>query len=168
MPPSPQTDPAVQWLTSQAYAVEWVEHAATPRVANALAQGRAPGPGHSKSLLLTDKSGALILVTVPAMVRANLRGLSEALGTGRLSFAAPDTMEQSLGVSPGSLTPLALINDDERRIDRVVLATELISSPTIWCHPLRNTASVGLSPEALIAFVTAFSRQPPLSLPVTT
>jgi Ala-tRNA(Pro) deacylase len=39
--------------------------------------------------------------------------LHKLIGTKRLSFGSPDLMEALLGVTPGSVTAFALMNDTE-------------------------------------------------------
>ena len=41
----------------------------------------------------------------------DLKRLGEVLGAGRLSFGSPERLARHLGVEPGSVTPLSLIND---------------------------------------------------------
>ena len=52
----------------------------------------------------------------------DLKRLGEVLGAGWLSFGSPERLRRHLGVEPGSVTPLALINDESReraaRFDR--------------------------------------------------
>jgi len=55
-------------------------------------------------------------------------------------------------VSPGSITPLALMNDKERRV-RVIVDEDVLKSYLMNCHPLYNTASTSLSPTDLFKFL---------------
>ncbi|WP_370335725.1 prolyl-tRNA synthetase associated domain-containing protein [Parvularcula marina] len=150
----PSEDDLYRWFSSHGFAIEQREHPATPTVADAKRIKLELPPGHSKSLLVEEKGGALTLICARGEIRADLKALSTTLGTRRFSFAGEETMTETLGVRPGSLTPLALINDTGRKIARVVLDAPLMKEAAIWCHPLRNTASVGVPPEAIIAFIT--------------
>ena len=66
---------------------------------------------HTKNLFLKDKGGRFWLVTVPDTARVDLKALPAAIGCGRLSFGKAEEMERLLGISPGSVTALAAIND---------------------------------------------------------
>lgn len=148
------------WFTAAGCALSVQEHPATPTVAEAERIKLALPQGHSKSLLFKEKDGTLTLVTARGKARADLKGLARASGAKRFSFAPEAEMVAALGVRPGELTPLALINDRDRQIGRVILDAPLLDFAEIWCHPLRNTASVGLSPEALLAFIAAHHGEP--------
>ncbi len=136
-----------------------VEHEATFTVAESEGvKADLPG-GHSKTLLVRDKE-RLFLIAALASVRVDLKGLGRAMGCrGRLSFASPKTLNDILGVAPGSVTPFALMADEERRIAEVVLDTNLLRHDPVWFHPLRNTASTAVSAEGLRRFAAAHARQ---------
>jgi Ala-tRNA(Pro) deacylase len=68
-------------------------------------------------------------------------------------------MIELLGVSPGALTPLALINDRACAVTAVIDAS-LIRSAQVNFHPLINTESTGLRPNDLLAFIRSCDRQP--------
>ena len=69
--------------------------------------------------------------------------LSAQLGCARLSFASPEDMERLLGVTPGSATVLALMNDRENAV-QLVIDRPVAAQPTFGCHPCRNTSSIRL------------------------
>jgi exodeoxyribonuclease-3 len=51
-----------------------------------------------------------------ASTQINLKALPKAIGSGRLSFGSEALLLEVLGVRPGSVTALALINDKEGRV----------------------------------------------------
>ena len=112
-----------------------------------------------KSLFLRGKDGSLWLVTVPLDGRADLKGLGEKLGCGRLSFGDADAMFRHLGVRPGSVTPLAVLNDAEGAV-RLVMDAGLFSLPLINVHPLINTMSVDIAPEAVERLAAECGHEP--------
>lgn len=124
-----------------------------------------PG-GHTKNLFLKDKKGQLFLATIAAERQTDLRFLEKAIGArGRCSFGKPELLQDVLGVAPGSVTALALINDRpgaDQDAPRVTFAIDkaLLSEDVVYCHPLRNTASTALAPADLLAFVSALGRTP--------
>ncbi|MFP3408497.1 YbaK/EbsC family protein, partial [Pseudomonas sp. SIMBA_065] len=78
-----------------------------------------------KNLLLQDKKCHYFLVVTTASNSLDLAGLSETLGSKRLSFASADRLFELLGIRPGSLSPLALVNDIAKRV-RLVIDIELV------------------------------------------
>ena len=105
-----------------------------------------------KNLLLQDKKGQYFLIVTTAAKSLDLAGLSETLGSKRLSFASADRLFALLGIRTGALSPLALINDEAKQV-RLVIDAELASEATFLFHPLENNASVSLSRSALDSFL---------------
>ena len=81
------------------------------------------------------------------------------IGSARLSFGAPALMQQTLGVTPGSVTALGLINDTDHRV-RFVLDSALAKSDPVNFHPLTNTATTALSQAGFRAFLTSLGIAP--------
>jgi len=106
---------------------------------------------HTKNLFLKDKKGALFLVTASHSTQVNLKTLHRKLDCGRLSFANAELMQAHLGVTPGSVTALAIINDREQAVS-FVLDRNLMQASVINVHPLENTATTSLARDDLIAF----------------
>jgi Ala-tRNA(Pro) deacylase len=122
-------------------------------------RGTIPG-GHTKNLFLKDKKGALFLVTAPEDAAIALKSLHRTLGaSGRFSFGSPEQLRQALGVEPGSVTPLAAINDTGGRVT-VVLDRALLEHEVINCHPLVNTMTVSLRRDDLLAFLRSTGHEP--------
>ena len=102
-------------------------------------------PGaHTKNLFLKDNAGSFWLVTVPAEARVNLKVLPHAIGSKRVSFAKPEDMQRLLGITPGSVTPLAMVNAAPGSVT-LVLEKGLAAAERINVHPLRNTGTLGLA-----------------------
>jgi Ala-tRNA(Pro) deacylase len=117
-------------------------------------------PGaHSKNLFLKDSAGQFWLVTVPAHLRVDLKRLPDAIGCKRVSFGKAEDMQRLLGVEPGSVTPLAVINDEASAVN-VVIDEVLLKADSINVHPLKNTATIGLSPENLLRLLDYWQHAP--------
>lgn len=112
-----------------------------------------------KTLFVGDKHGELWLYTLPLDFRADLGALARELGTARLSFVDAERMIALLGVRPGSVTPLAVINDVAGRV-RLALDSSLLNEKLINIHPLINTMSIDLRPEDLIALARESGHEP--------
>jgi Ala-tRNA(Pro) deacylase len=137
---------------------ETIDHPAVFTVEEAQAHtAHLPG-GHCKSLFLKDKKGGLWLLVCLDHRRIDMNRLSKALGSPRLSFGKPDLLLETLGVTPGSVTPFALINDAERRVqpllDKAMLDHELLNY-----HPLTNEATTTIKAADLPSFVKAMGHE---------
>lgn len=119
---------------------------------------KIPGMG-CKNLFLKDKKDKLWLVVMPGAKRANLNRLEKVIGSARLSFGKPELLLDVLGITPGSVTPFALMNDHARHIT-VVLDSDMVKAGALNFHPLRNTASTTLNAEDLVKFVKSLSYAP--------
>ena len=98
---------------------------------------------HTKNLFLKDAGGAFFLLTVPAEARIDLKRVHPLLGCRRLSFGKPEPMVELIGVTPGSVTPLAMINAAIGAITLVLDDALAVEAP-VGVHPLRNTATLTL------------------------
>jgi Ala-tRNA(Pro) deacylase len=122
-------------------------------------RGSIPG-GHTKNLFLKDKKGVVWLVVALEDRRIDLKELRHRIGAAPLSFAGSDLLREVLGVEPGSVTPFALINDEERRT-RVVLDAEMMAAhPVLNFHPLANTATTAIRAPDLLAFIRSCGHDP--------
>lgn len=136
-----------------------VEHAALFTVEQSRAlRGEIPG-GHSKNLFLKDKKGQIFLVVALEDSEIDLKRLHTLLNCGRLSFGRPELLAECLGVVPGSVTPFALINDQDRRVN-VVLDQAMFAHDRLNFHPLTNEATTTIGRDDLIRFIHACGHQP--------
>ena len=140
-------------------AVEEVSHPPVFTVEEAAAHPHGLAGADTKNLLLRDAGRALFLVTLRADRRADLKALPALLGAKRFSFASAETLLEALGVAPGAVTPLALVNDTDRRVT-FALDRALAESQRIICHPLVNTASVSIATADLLRLLAAVGVTP--------
>jgi Ala-tRNA(Pro) deacylase len=110
-----------------------------------------PG-GHSKNLFLKEKNGKLWLVVAEENTRIDLKLLRKQIGATNLSFGKPELLWETLGVTPGSVTPFSLINDLENTV-RVVLDQALVSEDTLYFHPLINTSTTQIDSKDFLTFI---------------
>ncbi|MFO0500192.1 MAG: prolyl-tRNA synthetase associated domain-containing protein [Pseudomonadota bacterium] len=109
-------------------------------------------PGaHIKNLFVRDKAGAFVLITALTSRRIDLNAMAKACGAAgnRWSFGSPEQLLEMLGVTPGSVTPLALINAKPNTI-RFILDDGIFSENLVNPHPLINSATLGLAPTDLV------------------
>lgn len=135
------------------------EHVAVFTVAESDEVNAAIPGAHTKNLFLKDNGGAFWLVTVPGEARVDLKALPAAIGSKRVSFGKAEDMDRLLGIKPGSVTPLAAINAPPGSIT-VVLDAGLAAAATVNVHPLRNTATLGLSGPAILDLLRYWGHAP--------
>jgi len=120
-----------------------------------------PG-GHTKNLFLKDNKGKLFLVVAESHTRVDLKALAARLGAGRFSFGKPELLMQVLGVTPGSVTAFAAINDTGGRVTVVVDAC-LMRYDSVNCHPLENAATTNIARSDLFRFLSACGHEPSIA-----
>jgi Ala-tRNA(Pro) deacylase len=120
-------------------------------------RGELPG-AHIKNLFLRNKKEEMWLVVALEDRQVDLKRLGEVLGAGRLSFGSPERLARHLGVEPGSVTPLSLINDSARIVHLALdrgLETHLVN-----VHPLVNTMTTAVAAADLLRFFGATGHAP--------
>ncbi len=119
---------------------------------------KAALPGaHTKNLFLKDDKGQLWLISAEQTTGINLKTLPKVIGSGRLSFGSPERLYGALGVTPGSVTALALVNDPDHKV-RFILDKRLHDADIVNFHPLTNTATTSLGQADFRAFVASLGR----------
>ena len=76
------------------------------------------------------------------------KDLSRQLGVARLSFADADDMERLLGLKPGSVTVLGLLNDRQNEV-QLVLDRPIADSEWVSCHPCISTSTLAIRTREL-------------------
>ena len=111
-------------------------------------------PGRkTKNLFLRDKKGDRhLLVSVPAEKRVDLKNLTKVIGTTRLSFGSPDRLKKYLGIDPGAVSILAIVNDSDKAVD-IFIDRALWQSEAYQYHPLVNTSTLAIGHEHLKRFL---------------
>lgn len=140
-----------------------IEHDPVFTVAESSEVERQLPGAHTKNLFLKDNKGALFLVIANTQTRVDLKGLSRTLGAGRFSFGKPELLMEVLGVTPGSVTTFALINDIGLRVG-VVVDDDLMRHETINRHPLENTATTNIAREDLLRFIRSCGHEPRIAV----
>ena len=136
-----------------------VEHPPVFTVEEAKAlRGNLPGH-HIKNLFLRNKKEEMWLVVALEDRAIDLKRLGEVLGAGRLSFGSADRLKRYLGVDPGSVTPLSLVNDQAHAV-RLVLDRGVADGGPVNAHPLVNTMTTALAPADLLRFFAATGHTP--------
>lgn len=109
----------------------------------------------TKNLFLRDKKGTRqALVVVAASKPVDLRALAATTGFERPSFGSADRLKRCLGIEPGSVSLLALVNDPGHAVE-VFIDRDLWATGAIHCHPLVNTATLSVRHEDVERFLAA-------------
>lgn len=116
-------------------------------------------PGaHTKNLFLRNKKGRMFLLVVEQDTTVDLKSLRDKLQLtgGQFAFASTERMGKFLGVVPGSVSPLAAINDHSGRV-QVYIEKALIDQEWIYMHPCRNTHTTRMRCEDLMTLLTEWN-----------
>ena len=104
-----------------------------------------------------DKKCDYYLLTIKGDKRVNLQQFHEENDTSRLSFASPQDLKEKLGLEPGSVTPLGLLNDSHHEIS-FYLDSYFSDQLRIAIHPNDNTATIWLDPQVLLKVIKEIGR----------
>jgi len=108
-----------------------------------------------KNLFLRNKKGNReYLVILGVEKRADLRQLVKIIGDDRFSFGSAERLIHTLGLTPGSVSPFGLLNENSRSV-RVVIDADLRGAERLIFHPNINTASVTISFADLQKFLAS-------------
>jgi len=107
----------------------------------------------TKNLFLRDKKGRQhFLVTVADEKTVDVKALGIVLGVGNLSFASPERLQKYLGLDPGAVTILGVINDGDNAVE-VIVDEEVWNAQAVRCHPLVNTSTLVISQADMQRFL---------------
>lgn len=124
----------------------------TAQAANEVAQSIAGC--HVRNLFLKDDHEQLWLLVVMLMrPKIDLKAVSKTLKTRNLRFAQEQMLMEHIGVTPGSVTPFGLINDQERRV-KVVIDHHILESNLVNAHPLENSATTSINTADFMKFLS--------------
>ena len=112
---------------------------------------------HTKNLFLRNKKGRMFLAVIEHDRTVDLRGLRDLmqLPGGQFAFASTERMGKYLGVVPGSVTPLAAINDHGGKV-QIIIDQRLLQQEWIYLHPCRNTHSTRVRTADLLKALEAW------------
>ena len=95
-----------------------------------------------KNLFLTDKKENYFLLVLEENKKANLKELAKLLNVSKLTFASSEDLFNILGLEPGSVTPLSIINDKENKV--LLIIDNDIVEEKILVHPNTNTKTMSI------------------------
>ena len=163
--PEPDLGPAfdrdrlLAWMAANGVVQITHDHPAVFRVGDGPDLKAAMPGAHTKNLFLKDKKGRLWLISARQDTGIDLKRAPKTIGSDRLSFGNEALLYETLGVTPGSVTALGLINDAGQRVT-FVLDKALWDADIVNFHPLTNTATTALGQAAFRGFLALIGREP--------
>ncbi len=132
---------------------EYYEHPPAPTIEEAMQYWKDIEATHCKNLFFRNHKGDRhYLVVFDHRKTLNVKTLEGMLRQGKLSFASEERMGKYLGVKPGSVTPLALINDSNKHV-KLFIDADIKKGSKVSFHPCINTASIVIKTSDLIRFL---------------
>ncbi len=98
-----------------------------------------------------DKKRNYYLITVKGDKRVDLKEFRKTHSLRNLSFASPEELMSIMKLIPGAVTPLGLLNDEERKVTLYLDAA--FGGGLIGVHPNDNTATVWLKAADLVRLI---------------
>lgn len=143
-----------EYLKSQNIWHEITEHKAVYNMEE-LSEISLPYPeADAKNLFVRDdKKRNYYLITVKGDKRVDLNEFRLKYQTRRLSFASEKDLMAVMGLIPGAVTPLGLLNDEERKVSFFIDKDFMDHPGLVGVHPNENTATVWLKTEDLLEII---------------
>lgn len=156
----PKAQALLDYLDSAGIATKLHHHPAVFTVEEAQKlRGKIAG-AHSKNLFLKDKKQNLFLVSALEHTTIDLKTLHTRIGAkSRLSFGSAELLSDTLGVSPGSVSPMGAIHDTKQSCS-IILDETFRSVDTINFHPLDNRLTISIAPGDLVKFLAGTGHTP--------
>lgn len=141
-----------QYLTEHNIVYEVSEHKAVFNMEEAESLDLPYPECDAKNLFIRDeKKQNYYLITVKGDKRVDLKEFRKQHGLRALSFASPEELSAVMGLIPGAVTPLGILNDVERRV-HFYLDKSFIGGK-IGVHPNDNTATIWVQADELMDLI---------------
>ena len=139
---------------------EVTEHRAVFNMAEASSLDLPYSDEEAKNLFVRDdKKRNYYLITVKGDKKVNLKEFARQNNTRPLSFASETDLRNYLGLIPGAVTPLGLINDEQCKVQLFLDSAFLQQPGLIGIHPNDNTATIRLKTQDLLDIVQEHGNQ---------
>lgn len=104
-----------------------------------------------KNLLLRTTNGAVHYLLVLRNDKRFVTGeISKKLGSSRLSFASGEEMLRMLNTTPGSLSILSLIFNENKDVT-LAIDKDVTENEFFCCHPCDNTATLKIKTSDILS-----------------
>jgi Ala-tRNA(Pro) deacylase len=150
----------LQFLSANDFHLDRLEHPAVFTCAEADEHHAGVNAVSTKNLFLCDKKARRFFLAVTACEKTvKLDALSEQFGVPHLRFGSEENLMRLLGVTRGSVTMMALVNDIGHEVD-LWIDDEIWRGEQFLCHPLVNTATLVIPKAELMRFFTLTGHVP--------
>lgn len=151
----PKELPVYAALDALGISYQRIEHDAAMTMADCdKIEGLVAGE-HCKNLFLCNTQATeFYLLLLKGDKKFKTAVVSKQIGKARLGFANEAQLGEYLGLTPGAVTPMGLINDTKQRVT-VLVDRDLMDYSRILVHPNVNTASISLHINDLMRFIYA-------------
>ena len=98
-----------------------------------------------------DKRRNYYLITVKGDKRVDLKDFRRKHGLRALTFASPEELLAIMALTPGSVSPLGILNDEARQV--YFYLDQEFAGNRIGIHPNDNTATLWIQADDLMALI---------------
>ncbi len=141
------------YLALQGIPFDYYEHPEAPTIEIAARFYRGEGTTLCKNLFFRNHKGNKhYLVIMDSRQEMDIHSIEKLLHQGKLSFASPERMMKYLGVTPGSVSLLNLVNDTNHEV--ILFVDEsLLKAEKVSFHPNDNRASLVITRDDMLKFI---------------
>jgi Ala-tRNA(Pro) deacylase len=134
---------------------QYLEHPPAPTIEIAKQYWEGHEATHCKNIFMRNHKGNQhYLVLLPCDSNLAIRDLEQRLKQGKLTFASEERLMKHLKLTPGSVTPFGLINDEANHVI-VFIDEQIQQSEYVSFHPNLNTASLIIRTSEFIRYMNA-------------
>lgn len=139
-----------------------LDHSPAATIADCMEAEALLGVEICKNLFLCNRQKTCFyLLVMPGRKAFHTKELSGQINSSRLSFAGAEELDACLGVTPGSVSVLALMNDPAHRV-QLLIDQAVLNAPWFGCHPCRNTSSLKLRTEDVFGTFLRYTGHRPI------
>ncbi len=112
---------------------------------------------HTKNLFLRDKKRNFFLISCLDNQEVDLKEIKQLISCqGNLSFGSPEYLYDKLGVKPGSVSPYALVNNEDKDVN-FYLDKGITEHQMCNFHPLENTKTIQVLTKDFLNFIKSIA-----------
>jgi Ala-tRNA(Pro) deacylase len=142
-----------EFIKSKNIWYEITEHKAVFNMAD-LARINIPYPeSDAKNLFVRDDKKNYYLITIKGNKKVNLKEFKKSNNIRNLSFASENDLMNILGLIPGAVTPLGLLNDKDLKVSFYLDKDFVYEDSIIGIHPNDNTATIWIKVDDLVNII---------------
>jgi len=129
-----------------------VEHEAAYTMEACAALEEKLGAKICKNLFLCNRQQTqFYLLMLPGGKRFSTKDFSSKMGISRVSFASDEKLLELMSTTPGSVSVMGLMFDEDNSI-QLVIDKDILNEEYIGCHPCDNTSTMKIKATDIITF----------------